>query len=92
MRLKLTPDAFRIAVQVALVSLLAYLAGSFFTRMIQGLESPIGALWATISGVGVKLPRATRLRDRHYLTVADRLKKKKEGRIGGLEPHRLKIP
>jgi uncharacterized membrane protein YgaE (UPF0421/DUF939 family) len=51
--LKLTPNAFRIALQAALVSLLAYWAGSYFTRLVQGSESQIGALWATISGVVV---------------------------------------
>jgi len=50
---KMTPNAFRIALQSALVSLLAYWAGSYFTRLVQGSESQIGALWATISGVVV---------------------------------------
>jgi uncharacterized membrane protein YccC len=53
MWLKLTSDAFRMAVQIALVSLLAYLSGSLFTRMIQGSESQIGALWSTISAIVV---------------------------------------
>ena len=51
MWLKLSPNAFRIALQVALVSLLDYWAGSYFTRLVQGSQSQIGALWATISGV-----------------------------------------
>ncbi len=49
----MTPYAFRIAVQDALVSLLAYLAGSYFTQAVDGAATQIGALWSTISGIVV---------------------------------------
>jgi uncharacterized membrane protein YccC len=53
MWLKLTPYALRIALQDALVCLLAYLAGFYFTRAVHGSETHIGALWSTISGIVV---------------------------------------
>ncbi len=53
MCLKLTPYAARIAVQDALVCLLAYLAGFYFTRTLYGSEMRIGALWSVISGIVV---------------------------------------
>ncbi len=43
----------RIAVQDALVCLLAYLAGFYFTRALYGSEMRIGALWSVISGIVV---------------------------------------
>ena len=53
MWLKLTPYAVRIAIQDALVCLLAYLAGFYFTRTLYGSEMQIGALWSVISGIVV---------------------------------------
>jgi uncharacterized membrane protein YccC len=53
MWLKITPNAFRIAMQDALVCLLAYLAGFYFTRALYGSEMRIGALWSVISGIVV---------------------------------------
>jgi uncharacterized membrane protein YgaE (UPF0421/DUF939 family) len=53
MRLKLTFPALRIAVQEAVVCLLAYLAGLHFNQAVQGTSSHIGALWSVISGIVV---------------------------------------
>jgi uncharacterized membrane protein YccC len=53
MRLRITPYALRIAIQDAVVSLLAYLAGFYFTQSVHGAASHIGALWSTISGLVV---------------------------------------
>ena len=53
MWLKMTLTAGRLAGQSALVCLLAYLAGFYFTRAVGGAPSLIGALWATISGLVV---------------------------------------
>jgi uncharacterized membrane protein YccC len=50
---KITFNSLRLALQDAAVSLLAYLAGLYFTRLVHGTASHIGALWATISGLVV---------------------------------------
>ena len=59
MWLKKTPYALRIAIQDALVCLLAYLAGFYFTNDLYGSSMRIGALWSVISGLVVL--QATRL-------------------------------
>jgi uncharacterized membrane protein YccC len=47
---KMSRDTVRIAVQNAVVCLLAYLGGLHFTRFFHGSESVMGALWSVISG------------------------------------------
>jgi len=49
----LTRDALRIALQIALVCLAAYLGGFYFTHMFHGATAAIGGLWALISGMVV---------------------------------------
>ena len=53
MWLRITPYALRIAIQDAAVSLLAYLAGFYFTQLAYGTASHIGALWLMIRGIAV---------------------------------------
>jgi uncharacterized membrane protein YccC len=50
---KMSRDALRIAVQNALVCLLAYLGGLYFTQAFHGSTSLMGALWSAISGIVV---------------------------------------
>lgn len=47
------PVSLRIALQIALVALAAYLAGYAFTSLFHGASASIGALWAAISGIVV---------------------------------------
>jgi uncharacterized membrane protein YccC len=44
---------FRIAIQDAAVCLLAYIAGFYFTRALNGSATHIGALWSVVSGIVV---------------------------------------
>jgi uncharacterized membrane protein YccC len=44
-------DALRVAVQIALVSLLAYVGGFRFTSLFHDASADIGALWSVISGI-----------------------------------------
>ncbi|MGC2434180.1 MAG: FUSC family protein [Desulfobaccales bacterium] len=48
-----TRDDLRLALQIALVCLTAYLAGFYFTHLFLGASAAIGGLWALISGVVV---------------------------------------
>ena len=45
--------AVRLAVQVALVSLSAYLCGFYFTSLFHGASAGTGGLWAVMSGIVV---------------------------------------
>ena len=46
-------SSLRIALQIAIVSLAAYLAGHAFTSLFHGASASIGALWSAISGIVV---------------------------------------
>lgn len=47
------PEATRIAVQIALVSLASYWAGFHFTHLFHEASASIGGLWSMISGIVV---------------------------------------
>jgi uncharacterized membrane protein YccC len=47
------PDAFWDSIEIALVSLLSYLAGSHSTALFHGASASIGGLWSAISGIVV---------------------------------------
>ena len=49
----ISQDRISIAVQNALVSLAAYLAGFYFTGLFHGRSSSIGGLWSLLSGIVV---------------------------------------
>jgi len=46
-------DATRVAVQSALVSLVSYWCGFYFTSFFHGASASIGGLWSVISGIVV---------------------------------------
>jgi len=52
-------DDLRIALQIALVCLAAYLGGFYFTHLFHGASAAIGGLWALISGVVVRTNRTS---------------------------------
>jgi uncharacterized membrane protein YccC len=47
------PDAIRVAVQIALVSLASYWVGFHCTDLLHGSSASIGGLWSAVSGIVV---------------------------------------
>jgi uncharacterized membrane protein YccC len=49
----ISPDAIRVAVQTAMISLASYLTGFHFTGLFHGSSASIGGLWSAIAGIVV---------------------------------------